>query len=790
MSIFKCEHCKNEFDENAAILNEFGQKFCCNGCKNVFSFLKSNGFDEFYERLGKQKHIKAGFKDINEQTTQSFFKNYVNQNGDICDIYLIIEGVHCSACVWLNEKILAQSDGILEANINAATNKAHISWDNSVISLLEILQKIQSIGYNPLPYDPNKAEIRANDKRREFYIKMLVGIFCLMNIMWIAIALYSGYFSGMDSKVKDILHFAEFILASPVLFYTGSEFFKSAWYSFKNRLISMDLSVCVGASITYFYSVWAMLNKNGEVYFDSVVMIITFVFAGKFLEILSKKRAVDNLDALTGLISSEIYVLNNDKFDLKSVHEVKQNDIIMTRSGEKTLIDGIIIDGLGSFDYSSLNGESLPVTLKKGDEILSGAICLDGTITYKAKTSYKGSILGKIISLLENASFKKPKIERLANKIAGKFSISILILAILTFCVWLNYTHLANAVIIAVSVLIISCPCALSLATPVATLVGLGTALKNGIIFKEARLLEDLSKCKCVIFDKTGTLTKGKLKVVKAQKFKDFDDNLLYSLLNASTHPISVALQDFVDANLVGLNEVKNILGYGVSAKCGELRLKGGSAQFVGVLAEQNYNSVYYFSINDEIVAKYELEDEIKHEAKIVINELKKSNYKVVILTGDHEEIAKKVALELGIDEYYADVNPIQKSKIVNELNKKFPCVMIGDGINDLIALKSANIGICMGSGASISVENSDVVLLKDDLKSLLLALNLSKYTFFTIKQNLVFSLVYNITAIPLAIFGFVIPLFAAILMSFSSLIVVLNSAKIKIKFSNKASNE
>lgn len=782
MGNFTCTHCKGKFDDNAAILDENQNKFCCNGCLSVFGFLNSNGFGEFYQRLGKQTHIKAASKPINEQTISSFFKNFVKQNGDICEIYLIIEGIHCSACIWLNEKVLAMSEGVLEADINATTNKARICWDNSEISLLQILTKIQAIGYNPLPYDPNKAEARANEKRREFYIKMLVGVFCSMNIMWIAIALYGGYFSGIDPKVKDILHFAEFILASPVLFYTGSEFFKSAYLNLKNKIIGMDLSVSAGASIAYFYSVWAMLSKNGEVYFDSVAMIITFVFVGKFFEVISKKRAIDSLDSLSGLLVSEIYVKNGDKFELKSVHEIQKNDEIMVRSGERVQIDGQIISGFGSFDYSSLSGESLPVMLQNGDKITSGAVCIDGSVIYKANEIFESSMLSKIVSMLEIASFKKTRIEKIANQIAGKFSLIILLLALGTFIVWNYFGSTANAVIVAVSVLIIACPCALSLATPVASLVGLGAALKGGIIFREARLLEDLAKCKCVIFDKTGTLTKGKLKVVKAQKFDEFDENLLYSLLSVSTHPISVALRDFVGGNLVNLQSVENIAGLGVKAQFGDFELKGGSAKFVGVVETNCENSSYYFAINDEIMARFELSDELKSDAKSVVNSLQKSGYKTIMLTGDQEKIAQKIALDLGIDEFYAQTDPLKKAKIVSDLNKISPVVMVGDGINDLVALKSASVGICMGSGAAVSVENSDIVLLKDDLKSLNLAMKLSKFTFLTIKQNLGFSLIYNAITIPLAMAGLIIPLFAAISMSLSSIIVVLNSSKIKFK--------
>lgn len=787
MGKFNCLHCKGEFDDEGMVLDKSGNKFCCNGCKNVYSFLNLNGLDEFYDRLGKEKHFKATDQNFSEITSQNFYKNYVKNDGEFCEIYLIIEGIHCSACIWLNEKVLSNEIGIVEVEINSATNKARIKWDDSSIKLIEILNKIRLIGYNPVAYDPSKAEAKANAKRREFYSKMLVGIFCTMNIMWIAVALYSGYFSGMSRDIKDILHFAEFILASPVLFYTGSEFFHSAWINLKNRSASMDLSVAGGASIAYFYSVYAMLTRQGEVYFDSVSMIITFVFVGKFLEVLSKKRAVDTLDSLSQMLVSEVSVKEGKNYILKNVSDVLIGDIIIVRSGERVQIDGIVTSGSASFDHSSLTGESIPVFCKKDDLVLSGSICLDGSIEYKVSKSFESSMLSKIISLLEKASLKKPHIERIANKISAKFSILILILGLSSFIFWFFYNHnLPNALIIAVSVIIIACPCALSLATPVATLVGLGVGLKRGIIFKEARILESLAKCKCIVFDKTGTLTKAKLKLVKTTKFSEFDINLLYSLLNVSTHPISKALMGNLNGAIYSLNMVKNIVAKGVSARYKDIKLVGGSVEFMKELGFGEFNSEYSsycFAINGKVVAIFELADEIREEAKSVVNEILKSGYRVIMLTGDNINVASKVAKELGISEFKAGVNPLEKSKFIEDLNFKIPTIMVGDGINDSIALSYASVGISLGSGADIAVEKSDVILLNDTLNSLKDALLIAKYTFNTVKQNLIFSLFYNCITVPLAMAGFIIPLFAAASMSFSSIIVVLNSAKIKVKF-------
>lgn len=789
MAKLKCDHCKLGFDESAMIHCEDGHKFCCNGCKQVFYLLQENGLEEFYTRLGKNTLNPAKTREISKNETEAIYENFVRQNADgFNEIFIIIEGIHCSACVWLNEKVLFNSKGVIEANINATTNKAKIVWDENETNLAEIFSKIKSIGYEPYPYDPNRSETRINSKRREFYAKLIVGIFSVMNIMWIAVALYGGYFSGMDAATKDILHFGEFILATPVLFYTGSVFFKGAFFAIKNRTPNMDLLIATGSGIVYIYSVYAMLARNGEVYFDSVAMIITFVFIGKYLEILSKKRATDKLDNFSNTIIGAVLVKNEKGgFINKKADEISIGDEILLNEGAKVLIDGCVISGNASFDYASINGESVPVSVQTGDEIKSGAICMQGSVIYRASANFKNSLLSKIIDLLENAPLKKPQIERMANEISGIFSIVILTLAALTFFIWLYFGSFDKALITAVSVIIIACPCALGLATPVATLVGLGAGLKEKILFKEAKTIENIAKCDTIVFDKTGTLTNGKLKVNKSKFLIDFDISLLDSLLKASNHPISKAVNEFLNfkGENLKISNIRNFPAKGISANFGNIKISGGSAKFMRELGIKNVEhldtSEYFFAINGKLAAIFELSDSIKNDAKSSVSELEKLGFEIFMLSGDNENAVKKIADEIGIKNYESGVLPDKKANFVQNLSKRNKFViMVGDGVNDAPALSLANVGICLGSGADISMEKSDVVLLTDDLASLVCAIKIAKKSFKKVKENLIFSLCYNAITIPLACLGFIIPLYAAISMSFSSLIVVLNSLRLK----------
>ena len=448
-------------------------------------------------------------------------------------------------------------------------------------------------------------------------------------------------------------------------------------------------------------------------------------------------------------------------------------------------------------DNSSINGESVPVGISKDDALLSGALCAEGSVIYKATSSFQGSFLNKLSKLLSNASFARAQIEELANKISSHFGWAILGLCVASFVFWsvanISAWSGANAFGIAISVLVIACPCALSLATPIATLVAMGTATKRSVVFKDAKVLETLAKCDIIAFDKTGTLSKANLKVLSEQRFLPFDDGALLALASASTHPISKAVASYILEKTCtlspfsggALENIQNIAGKGISATYKGVKIAGGSAAFVKSLGasladDTQGSSEYYFMYDGKLVARFFLGDELREGAKASIKELKKMGLKVLMLSGDKQIVASKVASELGTDESHGELNPEQKALLIKELQKSANVVMVGDGINDILALKSANVGIAMGSGASVSVGVSDVVLLRDELGDLVFALRQAKKTFKVIKENLFISLVYNALSIPLAMAGFIIPLFAAISMSFSSLLVVLNSLRLK----------
>ncbi len=789
-----CDHCHLEFSKDVMIEDE-GHYFCCNGCQGVFHLLSEQGLDGFYNKLGSEKLAPPSqqYEDSSNFDAPAFYERFVKKNEDgFSEVSLVIEGIHCAACVWLNEKALTNMDGVIATNINYTNNKAKIVWDDDTVKLSQIIDMIRAIGYNAYPYDASLQEEKANKERKDYYLRIAVAVFATMNMMTIMVAQYAGYFTGISSDIKNVLNIGEWVLATPVLFYSGWPFFRGMYYGMKTKTVNMDTLVATGALLTYLYSIYITLTQSGEAYFDSVTMIVTFVLIGKFLEALSKKSIADTLDIMSQHLVSDVQVVENEKIVTKNVNDVKVGEIIVLNSGDRVAIDGEVAEGSGNFDESSLTGESEPIFKSKGDKIISGTVSIDADIKYVATKDYAHSTMSNIVSLLENAMNNKPHIQQLANKLSEYFSTIILAFSFFTFIAWYLYSsNFEHSFMVAIAVIVIACPCALALATPVATLVGLSIASKRGILFKEAAQLETMAKADVLVLDKTGTITQGRPAVVREEIVAPFHKSLLYSLLLNSKHPVAKGVVNYIDdASLesLELQNFQNIPSQGMSAMYDGKMLAGGNAKLmktIGInVTSKSDNSEFYFAYGGELLAAYELFDMPREDAKEAIAQIKRMGIEIIMLTGDHEKSAAKVASLVGIKRYETELTPEAKAKYIENLHKEEKTVvMAGDGVNDILALASCDIAIAMGNGSDIAIEVSDVVLLNDTFSSLYDSFRISKRTFVMIKENLWLSLLYNGITIPLAMAGYIIPLIAAISMSVSSLLVVGNSMRIKFGY-------
>ncbi|RDU61522.1 heavy metal translocating P-type ATPase [Helicobacter sp. MIT 14-3879] len=841
-----CHHCKQEYPLNALKLTIIDNKeyyFCCNGCKLAFSLLKENNLESFYEKLGDNSLQTKAIQEkqnVIDYNAPSFQAQYIKQKGEYHEVCLIVEGIVCAACVWLNEKILQRLQGIHEVSINYTSYKAKILFNPHIISLQEIIHAIEAIGYKAIVYDSTKPQSLRAKIDSNTYIKIIVAIFCTMNIMWVNVGQYSGHFAGIDITSSNIMNLASFILATPTLFYCASGFYKQAYKGLKNGIIGMETLVITGTSLVYFYSIFAWLSHSGHTYFESVCMIILFVLSAKFLESLSRKKAGDNLDKLNSILPLEARLENGKVIP---VHNVKKHDKLLVLPGEMLSCDGILLSEHAIFDCKNISGESEEIFKKEGELLVAGSIALHKPLIYEAKKEFKNSSMSKLARLLEQSEFSTPPIATTAFKIAGHFSRIVLSIALLGFLYYffMAKSNFEEALLIAVSVIVIACPCALALATPLASVVGLNIGFKNHIIFTKADYLESLARADTIIFDKTGTLTQGNMQVKLIERFSALDSlsldsatsnvipkdalkliagrgftalvhggeilagseqlfqeygiidsmqctqycdlresnlqdshlidshdkSIIINLMQKNPHPIAKAILECLQADSTNFKQSPAL-----SSSYERESLKESSTRFY--LAYKPKGATQY-----QLAYIFYLQDSLKSEAKSLIQTLKRYKKESMILSGDRESVVSYIAKNLQIESFYANQTPDKKAQRIQELIKQGKkVVMIGDGLNDSLALKYAQVGIAMGSGSEIAIANSDVIILDSKLSTLSDAFRISHKTLQRIKENLIISLIYNVFAIPFALCGFVIPLFAAVFMSLSSITVMLNSLR------------
>ncbi|WP_343122636.1 copper-translocating P-type ATPase [Hydrogenivirga sp. 128-5-R1-1] len=602
-----------------------------------------------------------------------------------------------------------------------------------------------------------------------------------------------------------------FILASTVQFYIGFDFYKSSINALKNKIADMNLLVVVGTSAAYFYSLFVLFfpqffpETSRNTYFESAAAIITFILLGRYLETKARNKATSFMKSLLNLKPQKSIIIVDGKEIEVDADSIVEGDIVVLKKGDKVPVDGIVIEGSCEVNQSAITGEYMPVLKEKGQNVISGSLVQDGYCKIKALRNAKSSVLNQIIKTILEAQSKKPPIAKFADKVVYYFVPTIIIISILTFDIWYFFTeNFQLSLIPSVSVLIIACPCALGLATPIAVVSLIGRSAKEGILIKNSDVVEIINNVKTVVFDKTGTLTKGKLKVssfiLENEGLKDY----LYTLASKSNHPISKAMVEKFEGSVLEVENFENITGKGLRAVINREIVLNGSLRLMkenNVEIPKKYIEFYenetkkgkvvvFLAVNSKVVGVVSIEDEIREEANEVISKLKKEGYEILMITGDSKNTALEVAKKLGIDNVYFEVFPEDKLKIVENLQEEGKKVMfVGDGINDAPAMAKADVGLSMSSGADIAKETGDAVILSNNLKSILKFIKLSKEGNKIIKQNLFWAYFYNSIGIPVAagilypINGVLLkPVFASIAMSFSSVSVVLNALRLQVK--------
>ena len=722
-------------------------------------------------------------------------------------VILKIDGMSCSACSNRVEKYLNKQDGV-SASVNLVMAQALIEYDEEKVSLSDLDKFVEEAGYKSLGvYHKELEEKKDNTK---YY---LIGFaFLIIVLMYVSMSHMIGL------PVIPFLHMinhpinygvALFVLTIPFIIF-GFDIIKSGIVKLFNKNPNMDTLVTIGVVASFTYSIvnliLIILGNNmlvENLYFESSAMIIYFIKLGRFIDKHSKEKTKEAIKELVQITPQSAIIKTKAGEKEITIDEVKKGDILICKPGMKVAVDGIITSGETHLDEAFITGESNPTKKSKDDKVIAGSINIDGYIEYKAEKIGPESTISEIVRLVVEATSTKAPIQRLADKVSGYFVPSIMIIAFITFIVYLIIGNPFNESIISfVTILVVACPCALGLATPLAIVVSEGNSAKKGILIKTSETLENINKIDTIIFDKTGTLTYGNLKISKINNYSKYKDSELLSIIasleNNSSHPIANAFKDYYDSK-IKISNFKNIAGIGLSGTINKKEIFVGNDKLfkkINIKNEnsddekelsENGNSIVYVIENDKVIALIGVKDIIRDNAKSTIKELKRIGKEVIMLTGDNEVTANIIAKELGISKIIANVLPSEKEKELKKLiNDNHRVMMVGDGINDAPSLASSTIGVSVNSGTDIAGDSADVILMQDDLSKIVSLFNISKKTVRIIKQNLFWAFIYNVLMIPLAIgllkpLGLSItPMIASISMTISSLCVVFNSLRLR----------
>lgn len=785
----KCSHCQLEFKESELFKEVIHHKelyFCCTGCARVYALLLDLNLESFYDKLNDSTLAPVTPQDsMNILELEQALEE--SNKGELI-LNLLLEKTHCNACLWLNQKVLERLKGVKKVSVNFTTHHLQIVFDKS-LNPKEIVQKIESLGYGAKIYNAKNYTLKAQKEQRSYLLTLSVGFFATMNLMFIAIAKYASYGStsyggasygsGMDKLMQRNLDLVSLFLNLLVLVVVGRFFIKGAFYGLKNGVLGMDLSVSFGALSAFVYSLYAMLVSQ-ETYFEASSTILTLVFGSKFLELKARLFANEKCLALESHEIHSVIVVENGKQIEKHPKDVAIGSVVWVPSGAKIALDGVLLNS-ASVDASLISGEFKPLELGVNDPILGGYVNVGVPFSYQVSATFQNSRLSSLLETLKKSFLEKPLIESSANQIADIFSKAVLFLAFVSFLLWQFGLggDFEKALMVCISVLVISCPCAFALATPIALVIGV---FKNPlIVFKEALFLETLAKVKKIFIDKTGTLTQKEVLLKEKIIHKEFDERLLKSLLKTREHLAHNAILKSLDGDEVVLEKIE-FFAHGLKANYQNETLLVGSLKFlksmgVDLKVKESANIMVGFAKNKTLCALFILEERLKANAKEVIQALQNKGLELEILSGDNESSVKECAKKLGISKYHAHLTPEDKAQIVRSY--KGVCAMVGDGNNDALALKQASVSLGFEKSA-LSKSACDILLLEEDLSLLEKAFHNAQKVYQVVLQNIVLSLIYNAILIPVAMLGYINPLIASLSMSASSLLVVLNSLRLK----------
>ncbi|TFH90238.1 heavy metal translocating P-type ATPase [Vibrio ouci] len=780
-----CYHCGEDVPANTdfkvEILGDI-RDMCCPGCETVAQTIVDSGLVSYYQYrtapAEKADLVPEQLQALIHYDNDDVQAEFVRNSENCSEVTLSLEGVSCAACAWLIEKQVAANKGVLSIRVNTTTNRALLAWDKTETRLSELLASIHRLGYKAAPFEADKQEAAYHEQMKQYLYRLGIAGLATMQVMMLAVALYLEVFGDLEPEFKNYFRWVSLIFATPVMLYSALPFYINAWRSLRSRTLGMDVPVSIAMIFAYFASLVATVTEQGEVFFESISMFAFFLLVGRFLEMRARRKAAAASGNLLKLIPAIANKLNGDQVPVKTL---KVGDQIRVLPGEHIPADGKILSGRVHIDESMLTGESLPVVKQVDDYVFAGTLNGEESFELEVTSSKADSMISNIVRLQDEAQLSKPKIAEIADVVARYFVAVILIVAAGTWFFW-HSSRPDDAFWIMLSVLVATCPCALSLATPTALTCATSRMGNLGILLRKSHVFETLCKVNHLIVDKTGTLTHGDIEIDQVQLFGDLSEQqvlaIAASLESHANHPIARAFKPYLDRT-VKVDDVENVIGSGIVGSLDSKTVKIGSASYVLGDNQSAQANTVYLSLDDVHVANFVYRDPIRSETKEFIEKFQQSGVKVTLLTGDTKENAEIVASQIGIEDVVAEAKPQDKLAYLKGTDEGDITMMIGDGINDAPTLAGAHLSVAMGGGADVAKASADMVLLGDRLDRILEARELAQQTRRIIKENLAWSLGYNLLILPLAVAGFVAPYFAVVGMSASSIIVISNSLRL-----------
>ena len=790
----RCFHCHEPVpagtDFHCKVLGQ-QQTFCCAGCQAVAETIVAQGLSDYYKFRSKAA-IKANAlpselaAQLNSYDSAEVLQDLTAPEGDAQRIELSVNGMSCAACAWLIERQLQQNSAVKRVSVNSGTARCELVWDSSAAPLSQILGQISDLGYQASPFVADSEEQSFQLELNAYLKRLAVSGIMTMQVMMLAFGLYFGEYTGIDAQHEGYLRWVSLLLTLPVMAYAALPFSSSAWRALKARQLNMDVPITLALYYTFIASLYATVFDTGEVYFESVCMFVFLLQLGKFFEFRARKQARDATSNLLKVMPVSATLWDGEHGTPTSARRLQSGDHILVKAGETIPADGQVQSGVSSVDESMLTGEYKAVSKHPGDLVLAGSINHDGILIVRVRSGLTESRLGQIIALQQQTLHQKPAVLEKTDRIARFFVQRLLVIATLTFCAWYFWIDADRAFWVTLSVLVATCPCALSLATPTAITCALAQLNRKGILIKNQHVLDVLPQLTKIFFDKTGTLTEGRFSLTDVQTFttrydKDQVLNLMANLEQQSEHPIARAFTPYFQQALP-LENVNLTVGAGLSASYQQQQLVIGRPDFCGIdKADPRLNGAQVcFTIDGELAATVQLADQLRTEVPALVSALQQRGLNLAILTGDASAAAPAVAKQLNISELWQGCSPEQKvSAIQQAVQQGESVLMVGDGINDSPCFHAAHVSVALDSGTELSKNQADVVLLHNDLQQLQTLIDGARRAHRVVRQNLWWAAGYNLVIIPLAVCGFVSPYVAVIGMSCSSLLVVSNSLRL-----------